>query len=129
MEGRSLTLESEFESPRKKTHTSENSKKLTHDSNGGWDKVKVLDSVKRKFFSANTLLAQGEKPRSQSRAESASRKSNAAAASGGGGELTSPSPRTTAANRRRARSRARRKLRRLPLCSSLRCAHGRQVLD
>jgi hypothetical protein len=62
-----------------------NKKKLTHDSNGGWDKVKVLDSVKRKFFSASTLLAQGEKPRSQSRAKSASRKSNAAAAAGGGG--------------------------------------------
>jgi hypothetical protein len=64
----------------------ENSKKkLTHDSNGGWDTVKALDSVKRKFFSANTLLAQGEKPRSQSCAESASRKSNAADAAGGGG--------------------------------------------
>ena len=62
-----------------------NKKKLTHDSNGGWDKVKVLDSVKRKFFSANTLLPMGEKPRSQSRAKSASRKSNAAAAAGGGG--------------------------------------------
>ena len=45
----------------------------------------MLDSVKRNFFSANTLLAQGEKPRSQSRAKNASRKSNAAAAAGGGG--------------------------------------------
>ena len=27
-----------------------NKKKLTHDSNGGWDKVKVLDSVKRTWF-------------------------------------------------------------------------------
>jgi hypothetical protein len=63
----------------------ENKKKTTHDSNGGWDKVKVLDSVKRKFFAANTLLPQGEKPRSQSRAKSASRRSNAAAAGGGAG--------------------------------------------
>ena len=52
----------------------------------------MLDSVKRKFFSANTLLAQGEKPRSQSRAKSASRKSNAAAAAGGGGELNIAKP-------------------------------------
>ena len=42
-------------------------------ANGGQDKVKVLDSVKRKFFSANTLLPMGEKLRSQSRAKSTSR--------------------------------------------------------
>ena len=61
-----------------------NAKKNTHDSNGGWDKVKVMDSVKRKWCSASTLLPQG-KPRSQSRAKSASRRSNAAASAGGGG--------------------------------------------
>ena len=72
-----------------------NKKKLTHDSNGGWDKVKVLDSVKRKFFSANTLLPMGEKPRSQSRAKSASRKSNAAAAAGGGAELNIAKPKNS----------------------------------
>ena len=73
-----------------------NKKKLTHDSNGGWDKVKVLDSVKRKFFSANTLLPMGEKPRSQSRAKSASRRSNAAAAGGGGGaELAIAKPKNS----------------------------------
>ena len=76
----------------------QNKKKLAHDSNGGWDKVKVLDSVKRKFFSANTLLPMGEKPRSQSRAKSASRKSNAAAAAaggGGGGELNIAKPKNS----------------------------------
>jgi len=73
-----------------------NKKKLTHDSNGGWDKVKVYDIVKRKFFSANTLLPQGEKPRSQSRAKSASRRSNAAAAGGGGGaELAIAKPKNS----------------------------------
>ena len=73
-----------------------NKKKLTHDSNGGWDKVKVYDIVKRKFFSANTLLPMGEKPRSQSRAKSASRRSNAAAAGGGGGaELAISKPKNS----------------------------------
>jgi hypothetical protein len=84
----------------------------------------VLDSVKRKFFSANTLLAQGEKPRSQSRVESASRKSNAADAAdgGGGGELNIAKPEN---NRRKPQAspqpspKGRRELRRLPLCSSL----------
>ena len=75
----------------------ENSKKkLTHDSNGGWDKeVKVLDSVKRKFFSATTLLPMGEKPRSQSCAKSASRRSNAAAAAGRGAELAIAKPKNS----------------------------------
>ena len=72
-----------------------NKKKLTHDSNGGWDKVKVYDIVKRKFFSANTLLPMGEKPRSQSRAKSASRRSNAAAAAGGGAELAIAKPKNS----------------------------------
>ena len=49
----------------------------------------MLDSVKRKFFSANTLLPMGEKPRSQSRAKSASR-SNAAVAAAGGLAIAKP---------------------------------------
>jgi hypothetical protein len=53
-------------------------KTLTHDSNGGWDKVKVYDVNKKKFFTAASLLPQGEKPRSVSRSGSRSKKSPAA---------------------------------------------------
>ena len=87
--------ESDFGTAHYKSLGEQNKKKLAHDSNGGWDKVKVLDSVKRKFFSANTLLPMGEKPRSQSRAKSASRKSNAAAAAGGGAELNIAKPKNS----------------------------------
>jgi len=56
-----------------KSLTGKIKKTLLHDSNGGWDKVKVYDVGKKKYFTASSLLPQGIKPRSQSTTRSSSR--------------------------------------------------------
>jgi len=66
----------EFGTAHYKSLTGKIKKTLDHDSNGGWDKVKVYDVGKKKYFTASSLLPQGIKPRSVSRSSSRSKKTS-----------------------------------------------------
>ena len=66
----------EFGTAHYKSLTGRIKKTLDHDSNGGWDKVKVFDVGKKKYFTASSLLPQGIKPRSVSRSSSRPKKTS-----------------------------------------------------